>query len=310
MRKLFSFNSLLGAAFLTLAPLAARADDAYISGAGRNYSRAGHGDFSITYQRSHTDGLGFPGGVVVHPGTTDANAIDVDVNYNITDRLSINAGLPYIIKRFQGPGAHNPATIIPPQDSDFIDDGDYHGHFQDLRIGARYLVIDREFKVEPYFEFSTPIGDYPFFAGAAPGQQLNKYEFGTSLGWYPALDDYFVNLTVGRAIVERTLGHDVDHFRVGFDAGYFVTPRVIVRGLVNVKQGGGLDGLTDFPSRTNLLWYNHDRLVKHNYVNVGGAIDWMADDNLTVSVGGQRIVHASSIFILKYAFSLTIRRSF
>lgn len=306
------FGVAVGAIIFLLVSNAAYADDAYFSGSGarRQYSRAGHGDIAITYQRSHTDGLELSQGVSVPTGKTDDNAIDVAFSYNLTDRLSLTAGLPYIIKRFNGAGIHDPATIIPPQDSEFIDDGKYHGYLQDLRLGARYLVLDGEFKLEPYFEFSTPIGDYPFFAAAAPGQQLNKYEYGTSLGWYPALDDYFANLSVSHVTVERTLGLNVDHWRFGLDAGYFITPHLVVRGLLIAKQGNGLDGLTELPDHSNLIFYHHDQLVKHNYFNAGGAIDWMVDKDLTLSFGGQRIVRGSNIYLLKYSFFLTIRKSF
>lgn len=285
--------------------------DAYYpaAGAARTYSRAGHGVVSLTYQRSHTDGLYINTGF--QPvGTTDTHAVEFDVDFNVTDRLSLNAGLPYIQKRHQGTAIHNPASIIPPQNSKFIDDGDFHGGVQDVHFGARYLLVDEDFKVEPFVQVSIPVGDYPFFAAAAIGQQLNHYEFGSSFSYYPPLDLWFASLSASRVLVERTLNRDIDHWRVGLDVGYFVLPNLAVRALLQVKQGGGLEVPDDFPSRTDLLWFHHDQLLQHNYINAGGAVDWMISEGVTLSGSFQKQIHRDNIFALKYAFSLTVSKAF
>lgn len=298
------------AALIAVAGVAA-AEETYFPAADayRTYSRAGHGQVSITYQNSKTDGVVTNAGF--QPvGETDTHAIDIDIDINVTDRLSLNVGVPYIIKRHTGTAIHNPALIVPPQDSKFIDDGKYHSGFQDARIGARYLLVDTEFKVEPFVTISFPVSDYPFFASAAIGQHLNHYEFGSRFAWQPPLDLYFVSLSASRVIVERTLGHDVDHWRVNLDAGYFVLPNVVVRGLLLVKQGGGLEVPDDFPSRTDLLWFHHDQLLQHNYINAGGAVDWLIDDKLSATASFLKQIHRDNIFALQHAFSITISRAF
>lgn len=290
---------------------AATAEQTYYPGAGaaRTYSRAGHGVVAITYQHSHTDGL-FTNAGFTPVGATDTHAIEFDIDFNVTDRLSVTAGIPYIIKRHTGTAIHDPALLIPPRDSEFIDDGDYHSGFQDAHFGARYLLVDEDFKVEPFVAVSFPVSDYPFFGAAAIGQQLTHYEFGSRFAYQPPLDLYFASITASRVIVERTLGFDIDHWRVNLDVGYLVLPNVAVRGLLLVKQGGGLEAPDDFPSRTDELWFNHDRLLQHNYINAGGAIDWAIDDKLTLTGSFLKQIHRDNIFALKYAFSLTVSRAF
>jgi hypothetical protein len=289
----------------------ASAQDAYYSGAGnrRNYTRAGHGEVSLTYQNSHTNGLQDNSGFHA-VGETFTHAVQFEGDINLTNRLSLNAGLPYIIKKFEGAGQHNPASIIPPQNSKFIDDGKYHSGFQDAHIGARYLVLDSDFKIEPFVTFSFPASDYPFFAAAAIGQHRKHFEFGVGFAYYPPLDDYFASLTVSRVRVQRTLDLDTDHWRVGFDAGYFVLPDLVLRGTLQVKQGGGLRVPDDFAVRNDLLWYHHDQLLVHNYINAGGAIDWMIDDHLTLTGSFLKQIRRDNIFALKYALSFAITRSF
>ncbi len=290
---------------------AAHAESVYFSGSDnrRAFSRAGHGDVSITYQHIHTNGLEDNTGF--HPvGKTDTHAMEFEINYALTDRWSVNLAIPFVQKRFSGPGRHDPSLLIPPQNSEFVDDGAYHGGLQDIHVGARYLALDGPLKIEPFVIFSFPASDYPFFAASAIGQHRMKLEAGSSFYYLPSLDDYFFTLSASRVLVERTLGRDVDHWRVNAGAGYFFTPNFAVQGLLLVKQGGGLETPDDFTNRTDELWFHHDQLVQHNQINAGVGLNWLVDDKLNVSAAAFRAIHSDVVFVLKYAFSLTLTRSF
>lgn len=51
-----------------------------------------------------------------------------------------------------------------------------------------------------------------------------------------------------------------------------------------LKDGNGLDFPDDFPTpRTDERWYQHDRMVKHNYMNVGVGLDRGINEKYSLS---------------------------
>ena len=107
-------------------------------------SRAGHGRVTTSYHYVKGDGYESRIGTF-DTFTTDSHALDVEVEYNLTDRWTVMAGVPYVMKRIKATpeeqALHDPALIVPPQNSKFIDDGKYRASLQDLRLGVRYLAV-------------------------------------------------------------------------------------------------------------------------------------------------------------------------
>ena len=69
-------------------------------------------------------------------GTSDnirSQAVSTGITYGVTDRLAIAASIPFIATRYTGTTPHGgfdgPAAL---------DDGNYHGVFQDFRLDAHY----------------------------------------------------------------------------------------------------------------------------------------------------------------------------
>jgi hypothetical protein len=78
-----------------------------------------------------------------------------------------------------------------------------------------------------------------------------------------------------------------------------------------MKHGRGLDFPDDFAvPRTGEQWYQHDRLVKHNYRNVGLGLDWALGERHVLSASWMTMKHAESIHILDAAIDITVTRSF
>jgi len=302
----------LSAILLAMALFGARpaaAEISYYDAQSRHSdARAGHGNASITYQHVHVDG-GNAAGVNLDSGKADTHGFNFDIDLALTDRLTASFSIPFIIKRYQGPRPHNPAFIAPPQNSKFLDDGTYHGAFQDFSFGMRYLLVDGPLSVEPFVTIGVPSHDYTYFAASAVGQNLNRYQVGAAFSYAPPLDDYFASLSASRVFVERTLGRDIDHWRVDAEVGYFLTGNFAVRGFALVKQGGGMTAF-DFPSRTDLLWYHHDQLLKHNFVNAGGGFIWSFDESRSLSVSAMRMIRARDIQRMRYAISVEISQAF
>ncbi len=274
-------------------------------------SRAGHGHVSVGLQIIHIDGFEGSGGTIPI-GTGDTQSLNFEIDYNLTDRLSVFAGIPFIRKRYKGGFPHDPLLLDPPRSNvENVDTGSWNTDFQDFHLGMRYLLREGLFSVEPHIALGVPSRDYPFFGHAAVGQQLLKFDVGTTLSWYPGLSDAYYRLDVAYVFVEETLGVDVSHWRISGEAGYFFSRELTGRLFMQLKDGGGLTFPDDFPPpRTTELWYQHDRLVKHNYLNVGVGLDWSLGSRMSLNSSVMTMVWAEQVHDMQYSITFGLSRSF
>lgn len=271
---------------------------------------AGHGLFSVSYQHIHADGFQATTGELPI-GTIDTHTVNFEFEYQFSDRWQASVGIPLVTKRYQGPVAHDPRDLDPPREAAFIDDGSYHTDFQDWHLAIRYLTRTGNLYVEPFAALGVPSNDYPFFAHAAVGQNLMKFDLGAAFIYRPSLSNAWYRLDVSHVFVEETLGTNVDHWRINAEIGYAFTRRLAGRAFVLVKEGSGLEFPDDFPPpRTDEGWYQHDRRVKHNYVNAGLGLDFVIDERYRVSLSGLTMVHADQVHVVEYAFTVGLHRSF
>lgn len=279
-------------------------------GANLTYGET-RGHISLEYQYIKVDGFKATTGTL-DIGTTNTHSMNLEVEYALTERWSISAGLPWIRKRYRGPGPHDPTSIVPPADSAFIDDGDYHSDFQDVHLGLRFTALRTpRWSIAPFVYYGVPSNDYTFFGHSAVGQNLRRAGVGTTIGFYPALADYYLLLSPAYEFVEKTLGTNINHWRIHAEAGYFLNARVSARTFLLVKEGKGRDFPDDFPPpRNDEWWYQHDRMVRHNYVNAGVGVDWQATARNRLSVSVMTMVHADQVHIMDYAITLGLSRGF
>jgi len=272
---------------------------------------AGSGSIALSYQTIEVNK--FDTSVSeVDIGEVLTHSLFVELNYALTDRWLLTAGIPYIYKKYNGPARHDPLTLVPPRpDVPFVDDGRYHSEWQDFVLGATYLWIDTPVIVEPFVNLIIPSHDYPHFAQAAIGQNRLKAEFGVDLTKYMPFSDWFYRGGVSYTVVEKTLGVNVNHFRVHGEAGYFFTPHLSASAFVLGKLGNGKDA-TAFPpsARTDEAWYQHDRTTRHNYVNVGATTDWYINDNYMLSVSALTSVWGRSVHMVRLAWTVGLTRYF
>jgi len=272
---------------------------------------AGSGSASLSYQS-----------IEVNKFNTSVNDVDIgevlthslylELNYALTDRWLLNAGIPYLKKRYNGPARHDPLTLDPPRpDIPFLDDGRYHSAWQDFVIGATYMWIQDPVIVEPFVNLLIPSHDYPHFAQAAVGQNRLKAEFGVDFTKYMPFSDWFYRGGISYTVVQKTLDVNVNHFRVHGEAGYFLMPDLSISAFVLGKLGNGKDA-TEFPpsARTDEAWYQHDRTTRHSYVNVGAGADWYINDAYMLHVSALTSVWGKSVHLVHIAWTVGLTRYF
>ena len=218
-----------------------------------------------------------------------------DVTFGVKDNLSVTVSLPVVSSQFitQGTPAH--PTVQ--------DDGQFHTTATDIRVDVRYNVLNRRgFVITPFAGTVTPSHSYEYFAHAAPGRRVNELQVGTYVG--TTLDDVLPGMFVqGRyAYGFQETFLDISHNRsmYSLESGYFATPDVRVFGMISgqVTHGG-----VDLIPTARLVWpaeqwLNHDRIVRENFLNVGGGIGWAVNDTIDVFGSFTKAVSAVNTHIL------------
>jgi hypothetical protein len=258
----------------------------------------GAGAVGVAYQyavdHTHLDGNGDD----FSPGNMASHSLQLRVDYGLTDRLALHVAAPWISKRYVGPGPHNPDPFEPhalaaprrigpahdgghEEDIAFLDDGDWHGGWQDLGIGLRLRWIEprpgKPWTVTPFATYAWPSHDYTYFAHAAIGSRQKRLAIGATAGrqFGPRFQNLFFQGTYSYTHVEEVLGIRPNYSSLNLDVGYHFTPRFNARLQVMLrKTHGGLDIPFDFPDRTSELFLHHDQIQRVDYANWGVGASW------------------------------------
>lgn len=270
------------------------------------------GTLTIGYQMQHTKGLILDNGDIPGTTTTDARILFVAVDYMLDDHWEAHVELPFIDKRSSGgPGAHDPSILaVPHPEAEFLDDGRYHGAWQDWVVGVSYHTDWGRFRVEPHLVAQIPSHDYSHFANAAIGQNLWRVKLGVDFTRRLQSSNFYYTAGYSYEVWEKVLDTTLNkhHFRAS--AGYFFSPQVTGWVFANARIGQGLNTTEVGSDRTTELFYQHDRLSEHDFVIAGIGSSYRINDNYSISVTGGRMVWGRNVHDLKYAYDVALLHGF
>jgi hypothetical protein len=294
-----------------VAPAFAQHTDAWVPGKG-------HGSVSVAYQhlyiRYHTDSHGNR----QIPGTIRNRNLLLNVDYGLGDRLAISASAAFKSNRYDQriPGsAHDPGSLDDDHGEQLLDDGRYHGGWQDWNLALRYLWIDRpRLAVTPYIDYGQPLRDYTVFAHSAVGTGQKQLEAGINFGGrFPApAQNLFWRTGVGYACMEKEGDRRVNHSTWDAELGYFLTPRLTVRGVVVMrKTHNGLDFPEDYASsHVDDVFFHHDQNIRNDFLNVGAGVDYRLSDRYTAFANLGRSLRGDNTHLIDYALTIGVARGF
>lgn len=287
---------------------------------GGDATARGRGTLSIGYQDTFVDGmfLPVPGGEAPI-GAVRVHSASLGIDYFLADHWSGHVDIPYVDSRYRGNSPHCITTappqcrgaIVPAQPhphSAFLDDGHYHGTWQDWHIGLAYHGDFADYLWSPSITATIPSHRYTFFAQAAPGQDLWKIDVALDLAHQFELSSLYYRIRAGHVFAEKTLGQSIDHNTLDLELGAFLDEAFTVKTFAVGKKGHGYTGpLSD---QTSEAWYHHDQRAEHNYATVGAGLDWHLNGRDTVSTTVQRLVWGQYVFDFKYSLDLRLSRDF
>jgi len=287
-------------------------------------SAAGHGSISVAYLNSYVNGFWLDSNTRVPNGAVRSRGVSFDVDYNIADDWSIHAGIPYLDNRYTGTAPHCPTTAplqcagiaaLNPQhpESQFIDDGRYHGALQDFNLGVAWHTHIADYYITPSATAVIPSHDYVFFDNAAVGQRLHQLLLSVTLAHQFELTNFYYKLGFGYALSQHVLGIDTGYQRLDGELGWFINEKFSVRAFLTGRIGSGLSALQVGPltdGMSNAYWYHHDQISEHTYGGAGLGFDYDVGDRYTLSAGIQREFFGETVFDFKYALEVRLTKSF
>jgi hypothetical protein len=201
-------------------------------------------------------------------GGTHARSLAIEVTYAISDRLTVSGSLPFVSTRLSG--SFPEGVPLGP-----LDDGRYHGDFQDFRTDLRFLVRAQPVALTPVVGVSIPSHRYEVIGEAVPGKRTREVfaglHLGRTLGTRAYVHGRYLYSWVEKVVADVK---KLDRSNVDAEAGFTVA-RVTLRALGAWQvTHGGLD-LEDMRTRPG-FFRDHDRAARTNYFNLGGGASFEA----------------------------------
>src|SRR5437867_1060971 len=181
---------------------------------------------SFTYQRLGVQNHLFSAAVTpdgstkLDLGQIDSNTSFLNADFGITDHLFLSGGVGYISSKYDGTSPENPS----------LDDGNYHGTFQDLTVQLRYMAASKPLVVTPFGGVVYPTHRYPTFGHVVVGSDLYQYLAGVSLGrvWGRQHPTY-AQATGGYSLFQKHEEHHLKRTITSLEVGNFVTKWAALR---------------------------------------------------------------------------------
>jgi hypothetical protein len=250
---------------------------------------AGQASVSAYYERGDVSYHLFSGDVVLggvnygkklNDGHIRAQSMHLSIDYGVSNRLAISAGIPATFSRYEGTDPENLAT----------DDGQFRGGLQDFRFEARYMAVEVPLVVTPFLSVVIPSHDYPTFGHVALGRRLKELHAGFYLGKLLTFisDDLVAEAGYEFAYTEKVGDTRPNRSHFDFGLGYFITPTITVNAYAAyIFTHAGMDWLDEMDETS---FNDHDRMAKAKFLQLGGTLSYDVSDALRFFVGYSAIV--------------------
>lgn len=263
----------------------------------------GEGSVSLVYQNVYIRDHLFSGGLRRDVGHIRTHSLSIEVDYGVTDRVSLSASLPFIRARYRGSSPHTHA------DGRTVDDGSYHGGFQDLRVDGRFRVMEFPIAVTPFAAFNVPTRDYEFFAHSAIGVGLREAQVGAYVG--AARARFYVQGRYSYAVPERVVGRRRTRSNIDAEVGWLARPRVRVFAFqLRQISHDGLEISPGFPGLTDEEKHHHDQLGRASTVEVGGGVAVALTPSMDLVCGALTTLTGANTHTAQYALTVGASWSF
>jgi len=275
---------------------------------------SGQGTVSLLYQYGFDRYHAMSQGEAVDRGHTTLQAVMLDLDYSLTDRLAVRIALPFIEGKYDGTQPHlwvrgQPNTMVE------LDDGRYHGSLQDFRFDVRYNVSRRKLMITPFFMAYIPSHSYYTLGHGAVGTDQREYRIGVNLGRQlnPWLPKAFVQGRYAFGMVQEVANVAPKRSYAEFQLGYVLTRRVSIQGsTVWTHSHNGIDFINGlFPNNLSEEQYlNHDRISRINLLDVGASASYGITRKTNLFVGWGRSITGTNTHLRDIVLTAGVTTTF
>jgi hypothetical protein len=272
------------------------------------------GTVSFLYQYGFDRYHVFSQGEKLDKGHTTLQALMLDVDYSLTDRLAVRIALPFIEGRYDGTAPHllvrgEPSTAVA------LDNGNYHGGLQDFRFELRYNLSRKALMVTPFFQASVPSHSYPTLGHAAIGTDKREYRLGVNFGrqLYPWIPKAFFQGRYSFGMVQNVANVAPKRSYAEFQLGYLLRRHLSVQGsTVWTHSYNGIDFINGlFPNNLSEIDYlNHDRISRVNLLDLGASGTYAVTRKTNLFVGWGRSIEGTNTHLRAVVLTVGVTKSF
>lgn len=255
----------------------------------------------------------------IDAGKITSESLQIKLDYGLTERIAVSLALPFLRKQYRGNRPHVDTPFRHDGDHErdygfeFLDDGRFHGHWQDVAVGVRYRWFEGPVAVTPFVTYAWPSHEYTFYAHAAPGTRQVRVSAGAFVGYRfgPPWENSYLQGYYAYTDVEAVLGIKPNYSTLNLEYGRYFSPRLGARLYVTRRHShAGLEFPIDFPASNLERTFNHDRVQRIDYTNVGAGATYTLGDRYTLSLDWMTSVRGENGHKIHNAVTLGIHRSF
>jgi hypothetical protein len=280
-------------------------------------SPVGHGWVSIQGQDVYSHG-DYNGPAGANSGNVRFLSIQLNAAFFVANHWDVHLGIPYITSEYNGQFGH-PQLPCPPNCAPTqIDNGQYHGYWQDWDVGVRYHADMDGYEIAPSLDVYIPSNDYPYYGSASIGQRTHRVGLGFELSHQFDFSNLFYVGHYQYVFNQHVLSINNNYNVFGLDLGYFFTPHLSLRAISDVKLGNGYEDAQIIPfapgpgaptNGANPIWELHDKFRLEEHADLGATCDYAFGHNV-LSFTAAHSVWGNSDSRLTYALSLMLTRGF
>ena len=227
----------------------------------------GEGTVALGYQNYYVVGHFDLRGQQNTNGGTHTKSLAAELELGITDTVALTVALPFVSSKYTGSSSYIVGgRVVTPGP---LDDGSYHGAFQDFRIDVRRRFVVGRLPVAPFAGVTIPSHAYETQGEAVPGRRRPELVVGASAGGalHRILPAAYVQVRGAVGATPELNDFSAVRSTLDLEGGYAITSRLTVRGLLGwqFRLKGPLA-----PELPQSLWLDHDRYIVGNYFNAGG----------------------------------------
>lgn len=269
---------------------------------------------SLLYQYGFGRHHAMSQGEALDLGHMFTQALMLDLDYSLTDRLAVRLALPAIMGKYEGSAPHV-FVRNQPQTRVVLDNGLYHGGLQDFRFDVRYNVSQKKLMITPFFQTVIPSRDYPTLGHGAVGTDQREYRIGVSLGrrLNPFLPRAYVQARYAFGFVEKVANIAPKRSYAEFQLGYILSRRLSLQGsAVWTHSHNGIEYINGvFPATlTNEQWVNHDRIGRVGLLDGGITANYAVSQSTSLFFGFGRSIQGANTHLRAVVATVGVTKSF